>query len=78
MHFRFPTLNLATLAGLTPQEYEIAIEDENIEDINYDDDTDIAAITAMTPLAPRAYGIADRFRKGGRRWCLGISCNMDA
>ena len=71
MHFRFPTLNLATLAGLTPQEYEVAIEDENIEDINYDDDTDIAAITAMTPLAPRAYGIADRFREKGKKVVLG-------
>ncbi len=71
MHFRFPTLNLATLAALTPEEYDVAIEDENVEDINFDDDTDIAAITAMTPLAPRAYQIADKFRERGKKVVLG-------
>ena len=63
--FRFPYLSLTTLAALTPKEIEVTIEDENIQEINFDDHPDLVAISLITPLAKRGYAIADRFRKVG-------------
>ncbi|HYB21013.1 MAG TPA: radical SAM protein [Thermodesulfobacteriota bacterium] len=60
--FRFPYLSLTSLAALTPQDIEITIEDENVQDVNFDDHPDLVAISIMTPLARRGYAIADRFR----------------
>jgi len=64
-------LALPTLAGLTPSDVETEIIDENIEDINFEDNTDLVGITAPTFLATRAYEIADEFRKIGVRVILG-------
>ena len=61
--FRFPYLNLTTLAALTPREIEVILEDENVQEVNFDDRPDLVAISIMTPLAKRGYAIADRFRK---------------
>ena len=61
--FRFPYLNLTTLAALTPGEIEVTIEDENVQEVNFDDRPDLAAISIMTPLAKRGYALADGFRK---------------
>lgn len=69
--FRFPYLSLTTLAALTPPEWEIRILDENIEDLDFDADVDLVGLTALTPLAPRAYAIADRFRARGVKTVLG-------
>lgn len=56
-------LAIPTVAALTPRDVEVTIEDENIEEIKYDDPVDLVGITFMTYLAPRAYQIADEFRK---------------
>jgi radical SAM superfamily enzyme YgiQ (UPF0313 family) len=61
--FHFPYLSLSTLAGLTPGDIEVAIEDENVQEIDFDDGPDLVAISIMTPLAKRGYAIADEFRK---------------
>ncbi len=61
-HFRFPYLSLTALAALTPRDIEITIEDENVQEVNFDDHPDLVAISIMTPLAKRGYAIADRFR----------------
>ncbi len=61
--FHFPYLSLTTLAGLTPSEIEVVIEDENVQEINFDDSPDLVAISIMTPLANRGYEIADEFRR---------------
>lgn len=61
--FRFPYLSLTTLAALTPGEIEVTIEDENVQEVNFDDPADLVAISIMTPLAKRGYAIADRFRE---------------
>jgi len=61
--FRFPYLSLTTLAALTPEEIEVTIEDENVQEINFDDQPDLVAISIITPLAKRGYAIADGFRK---------------
>jgi radical SAM superfamily enzyme YgiQ (UPF0313 family) len=61
--FRFPYLSLTALAALSPGEIEVTIEDENVQEINFEDRPDLAAISIMTPLAKRGYAIADRFRE---------------
>lgn len=59
---KFPYLALTTLAALTPPEFEVRVLDENVETIDFQDRPDLAAISLMTPLAPRGYAIADQFR----------------
>jgi radical SAM superfamily enzyme YgiQ (UPF0313 family) len=61
--FKFPSLSFAALAAVTPPHWEVELCDENIERINFAADADLVAITAMTPQAPRAYEIADKFRE---------------
>ncbi len=60
-----PPLNLAMLAACTPEEHEVVILDEAFDEVDFDTDADLVGITCMTPLAPRAYRIAARFRKRG-------------
>ncbi len=71
MSFKFPSLSLVTLAACTPPEIEVSITDENVEQIDFDDPVDLVGITVMTPLAVRAYEIADRFREKDVRVVLG-------
>jgi radical SAM superfamily enzyme YgiQ (UPF0313 family) len=66
-----PPMNLGLLASYTPEKYDIRIVDETIEDINFEVDADLVAITCMTPLAPRAYEISSRFREMGSKVVLG-------
>lgn len=61
----FARLSLTTIAALTPAEIEVAITDENVEPIDFNEDVDLVGLTAMTMHAPRAYEIADRFRARG-------------
>ncbi len=69
--FRFPSLSLASIAAVTPLEWDIELCDDHSEKINYNTDADVIAITAMTPQAPRAYEIADRFRQLGKTVVMG-------
>lgn len=64
-------LTLPLLAALTPAEFEVAAIDENVEPVDFDREVDLVAITALTPTAPRAYEIADEFRRRGRKVVLG-------
>jgi len=58
-------LSLTTVAALTPAEIEVAITDENVEPIDFNEDVDLVGLTAMTMHATRAYEIAERFRARG-------------
>lgn len=62
---------LQTIAGLTPGEHSITIIDENWEEIDFDQQVDIVALTAMTQQASRAYEIAEEFKKRGRYVVIG-------
>jgi len=53
---------MPTLAAITPERYECCIIDEKFEEIDFDEDYTIVAITANTQLSTRAYEIADKFR----------------
>jgi radical SAM superfamily enzyme YgiQ (UPF0313 family) len=53
------------LASLTPPDVELALYDDRIEPIPYDEPTDLVALTVETFTAKRAYQIAARFRQRG-------------
>ncbi len=71
LYFKFPPLSLATLAGLTPPAHKLSFVDESIGPVDYSIRPDLVAITIMTPLAPRGYEIADRFREQGSMVVIG-------
>jgi radical SAM superfamily enzyme YgiQ (UPF0313 family) len=63
--FKFPSLSTILLAALTPAGHEVHIHDEGIAPLDFDEKCDLVAITAMTPLAPRGYEIAEQYRHKG-------------
>ncbi|MBK8206351.1 MAG: B12-binding domain-containing radical SAM protein [Planctomycetes bacterium] len=72
-----PPLGLATLAALTPPEYDVVIVDENIEEIDFDIDADIIALSAMAIQEKRLFEVADEFRRRGYFVCMGGPiCNV--
>jgi radical SAM superfamily enzyme YgiQ (UPF0313 family) len=64
-------LSIPTIAAITPKNIEVEIVDENVEQIDFDDRVDLVGISFMTSLAPRAYQIADEYRKRGITVVLG-------
>jgi radical SAM superfamily enzyme YgiQ (UPF0313 family) len=64
-------LPIATLAGLTPADVEIAYFDERVEKINFDEPTDLVAISVETYTAKRAYEIAGEYHSRGVKTILG-------
>ncbi len=69
--FKFPLLSTSVLAGLTASRHEVKIIDESISQVDFDEEFDLVAITAITPLAPRGYEIADQFRKKAKKVVMG-------
>ncbi len=69
--FQLPSLSLKQVAAATPPAWEVLLADEVQEEIDFDGDYDLVAITAMTHQAVRAYQIADRFRVRGVPVALG-------
>ncbi|MEJ2038393.1 MAG: radical SAM protein [Desulfosarcinaceae bacterium] len=69
--FKLPTLALPTVAAYTPPGCDVRMVDERVQTLDFDAEADLVGITAMTALAPRAYGIADAFRKRGKKVVLG-------
>ena len=59
------------IAGLTPDEFDVKIIDENVEDIDLNDIPDIVGITGMTAVINRAYELSDYYRKKGVTVILG-------
>lgn len=59
-------LGLATVAALTPSSWEVALLDENVEEIDFDTDADLIGITAFNVQYQRALQIAREFRKKGK------------
>jgi radical SAM superfamily enzyme YgiQ (UPF0313 family) len=56
-------LPAATLAGLTPDDVDLRFYDDRMEEIPFDEPTDLVAISVETYTARRAYQIATEFRK---------------
>jgi radical SAM superfamily enzyme YgiQ (UPF0313 family) len=64
-YFKFPHLSLPALAAYTPEGATVEIVDEKFRPLPDGREYDLVGITAMTPLAPKAYRIADAFRRQG-------------
>ncbi len=56
-------LPAATLAGLTPKGVAVKFYDDRMEDIPFDEPTDLVAISVETYTAKRAYQIASEYRR---------------
>ena len=56
-------LGAATLASLTPSEHQVKFFDDRVETIDYNEPTDLVAISIETYTAIRAYQIASEYRK---------------
>ena len=69
--FKLPILALPTVAAYTPAGCEVRMVDERIQKLDFDTDADLVGITSMTALAPRAYQIADAFKKRGKTVVMG-------
>ncbi len=67
----FPKLSLPVIAAYTPPDWEVALVDEAVEDIDFDHPCDLVGLSVMTCYAPRAYEIATEFRKRGKTVVLG-------
>lgn len=70
---RYAPLTLTTLAALIPEEIEaeVTLVDEGIDEVDLDAPADLVGISAITGTAPRAYELADHFRRRGRPVVLG-------
>ncbi len=69
--FKLVPLTLPYIAALTPEDVEVTIVDDLVDEIDFGADVDLVGLTVLTPLAPRAYEIADRFRARGVKVVLG-------
>ncbi len=67
----FPPMSLAILAALTPDKHEIEVVDESVQDHTVEPIPDLVGITAITSVAPRAYELADEYRRRGVKVVLG-------
>ena len=63
--FKMSFLNLPYLAAVTPSDYAVQIVDEQHEPVDFNADVWLVALSAQTPVAPRAYTVAARFRARG-------------
>ncbi len=68
---KYPPYVLATLAGLTPDDIDVVIQDQNIEEIDYDEPVDLVGITVIVHTAKNAFKIGDEFRKRGITTVMG-------
>ena len=66
-----PPLGLAEVAALTPADVEVSLTDEKVTVVDFQKETDLVGITALTMTAQRAYEIADAFRARGVKVVLG-------
>lgn len=64
-------LVFAILDRLTPPHHKVRIINDIAEEIDFSEEYDLVGITALTSQAPRAYQIADRFRKSGTKVIMG-------
>ncbi len=58
-------LMIPLMAGLTPDDYDVTLCDERLEDINFDGGWDLVGMTTTIGASLRAYQLGDEFRKRG-------------
>ncbi|MDC7225688.1 MAG: radical SAM protein [Spirochaetales bacterium] len=67
---RFPPLGLAYLAGVTPDDWDVKILDENFDPFVFEE-ADLVGITAFTSSINRAYEISGMYKNAGIPVVLG-------
>jgi len=70
-YFRLPALGLLKVAALTPAPHTVTISDEALAPLDFDKPADLVGLSVMTPMAMRAYEIADEYRRRGVQVVLG-------
>lgn len=65
------SLGLPTVAAITPSDWDVAIHDARVTDLDYEQKVDLVGITGYTAEIPSTYAIADQFRKRGVPVILG-------
>jgi radical SAM superfamily enzyme YgiQ (UPF0313 family) len=69
--FKMSFLNLPYIAAATPPEYEVRIIDEEHEEIDFESNVWLVALSAQTPVATRAYEVAELFKEKGVKTVMG-------
>ena len=64
-------LSFAVVKSLTPPDVETKFYDQRLEDIPYDEPTDLVALTVETYTARQSYWIADEYRRRGVKVVMG-------
>lgn len=67
----WPPLTLRQLEAITPDKHTVDIIDQNYEKVKEATSYDVVGISFFTAAAPRAYALADTFRKKGSTVILG-------
>ena len=62
---RMEPLQLGVIAGMTPPDVEVVMHDDRVEEIPFDEPTDLVGITIETYTARRSYEICEEYRKRG-------------
>ncbi|MEE9448882.1 MAG: hypothetical protein V3V72_02435, partial [Ignavibacteriaceae bacterium] len=65
------SLNLPLLAAYTDPSIEVEIIDEDFQELDFNSDADVIAISAQVMQIKRAIDIADRFRKLRKKVIIG-------
>jgi len=66
-----PSMGIPILINLLPSDIEWHVQDQNIEPIDFDDDSDLIAISFFTPQAGYAYELGDEFLRRGKKVVMG-------
>ncbi len=66
-----PSLGIASVAAVTPPEWEIEMRDDRLTPADTPTDADLVALSFFTPAATRGLELADRFRAMGKRVVAG-------
>lgn len=66
-----PALGPQILATMMPEGIDWRIVDANVEEVDYDEEVDLVAISFFTPQAESAYAIGDAFRARGVKVVMG-------
>jgi radical SAM superfamily enzyme YgiQ (UPF0313 family) len=69
--FRFSMLSSLYVAAAMPPGVTTRIVDEDVEPVDFNAEADVVGLSFMTYNAPRAYEIADEFRRRGRTVVFG-------
>lgn len=66
-----PAMGIPILVNILPGDVSWHVQDQNIEEIDFEDDSDLIAISFFTPQAGYAYELGDAFLKRGKTVVMG-------